>query len=82
MAGTFGIKMTIVEPGGFRTDWAGASTSFASPMKSYEPVVGAFKEWIETYTGTEHKFKEPKSTPLTTVWIVGAEATLCGRATL
>ncbi|QHN03655.1 SDR family NAD(P)-dependent oxidoreductase [Granulicella sp. WH15] len=48
-----GIKMTIVEPGGFRTDWAGASMSFATPMESYEPVVGAFKEWIKTYTGTE-----------------------------
>jgi hypothetical protein len=45
--------MTIVEPGGFRTDWAGASMSFASPMKSYEPAVGAFREWIKTYSGTE-----------------------------
>jgi NAD(P)-dependent dehydrogenase (short-subunit alcohol dehydrogenase family) len=51
--GSLGIKMTIVEPGGFRTDWAGASMTFASPMKSYEPVVGAFKKWIKTYSSTE-----------------------------
>lgn len=51
--GLLGIKMTIVEPGGFRTDWAGASMSFASPMESYEPVIGPFREWIKTYSGTE-----------------------------
>ena len=51
--GPLGVKMTIVEPGGFRTDWAGASMSFASPMKSYESAVGAFREWIKTYSGTE-----------------------------
>jgi NAD(P)-dependent dehydrogenase (short-subunit alcohol dehydrogenase family) len=51
--GPLGVKMTIVEPGGFRTDWGGASMSFASPMKSYEPVVGAFREWYKTYSGTE-----------------------------
>jgi NAD(P)-dependent dehydrogenase (short-subunit alcohol dehydrogenase family) len=51
--GPLGIKMTIVEPGGFRTDWAGSSMSFASPMKGYEPVIGAFREWIKTYSGTE-----------------------------
>jgi NAD(P)-dependent dehydrogenase (short-subunit alcohol dehydrogenase family) len=51
--GPLGIKMTIVEPGGFRTDWAGASMSFASPMESYETVIGSFREWIKTYSGTE-----------------------------
>jgi NAD(P)-dependent dehydrogenase (short-subunit alcohol dehydrogenase family) len=29
-----GLKLTIVEPGGFRTDWAGASMSYASPIEA------------------------------------------------
>ncbi len=36
-----GIKLTIVEPGGFRTDWAGDSMSFAKPMEEYASTVGA-----------------------------------------
>jgi NAD(P)-dependent dehydrogenase (short-subunit alcohol dehydrogenase family) len=36
-----GIKLTIVEPGGFRTDWAGASMSYAEPIADYDQTVGA-----------------------------------------
>ncbi|MHB8463516.1 MAG: SDR family oxidoreductase [Acidimicrobiales bacterium] len=32
----FGIKLTLVEPGGFATDWAGASATFADPKPAYE----------------------------------------------
>ncbi|HEY9049883.1 MAG TPA: oxidoreductase [Ohtaekwangia sp.] len=35
-----GIKVTSVEPGGFRTDWAGASMSFAPEVEGYESTVG------------------------------------------
>ncbi|HTJ51648.1 MAG TPA: oxidoreductase [Cyclobacteriaceae bacterium] len=34
-----GIKVTSVEPGGFRTDWAGASMSFAPRVEGYESTV-------------------------------------------
>src|ERR1700755_3004562 len=34
-----GIKVTCVEPGGFRTDWAGASMSFAPRVEGYESTV-------------------------------------------
>ena len=48
-----GLKMTIVEPGGFRTDWAGASMSFAPPMPEYEPVIKPFTEFMKKFTGNE-----------------------------
>jgi NAD(P)-dependent dehydrogenase (short-subunit alcohol dehydrogenase family) len=34
-----GIRVTCVEPGGFRTDWAGASMSYAPPVEGYETTV-------------------------------------------
>lgn len=34
----FGIKVTLVEPGGFDTDWAGASGVFADPQPQYAPI--------------------------------------------
>jgi len=34
-----GIKVTSVEPGGFRTDWAGASMSAAPHVEGYESTV-------------------------------------------
>jgi len=38
-----GIWVTSVEPGGFRTDWATASMSFAPEVEGYEQTVGARK---------------------------------------
>ncbi len=34
-----GIKVTCVEPGGFRTDWAGASMTYAPRIEGYEDTV-------------------------------------------
>lgn len=34
-----GIKVTSVEPGGFRTDWAGSSMSYAPHVEGYESTV-------------------------------------------
>jgi NAD(P)-dependent dehydrogenase (short-subunit alcohol dehydrogenase family) len=48
-----GVKLTIVEPGGFRTDWAGASMKFAAPMPEYEPVIKPFADFIKGFTGKE-----------------------------
>jgi NAD(P)-dependent dehydrogenase (short-subunit alcohol dehydrogenase family) len=41
-----GIKVCIVEPGGFRTDWAGSSMGFAKPMEAYKASVGGFREFL------------------------------------
>jgi NAD(P)-dependent dehydrogenase (short-subunit alcohol dehydrogenase family) len=48
-----GLKLTIVEPGGFRTDWAGASMAFAKPMKAYAPLLGAIRGYMEQHSGHE-----------------------------
>jgi NAD(P)-dependent dehydrogenase (short-subunit alcohol dehydrogenase family) len=47
------VKMTIVEPGGFRTDWAGASMGFAEPIADYDPVLQPFREFMRQHTGAE-----------------------------
>jgi NAD(P)-dependent dehydrogenase (short-subunit alcohol dehydrogenase family) len=43
---SFGIKVTIVEPGGFATDWGGASAKRAVEMAAYDgarAAIGAFR---------------------------------------
>ncbi|HEY1548371.1 MAG TPA: SDR family NAD(P)-dependent oxidoreductase [Kofleriaceae bacterium] len=47
-----GIKVTIVEPGGFRTDWAGASMAWAQPIDDYAGV-RAFREAVSKRAGGE-----------------------------
>jgi NAD(P)-dependent dehydrogenase (short-subunit alcohol dehydrogenase family) len=37
----FGIKVTIVEPGGFATDWGGASAMRAAPVPAYDAARAA-----------------------------------------
>jgi NAD(P)-dependent dehydrogenase (short-subunit alcohol dehydrogenase family) len=42
----FGIKVTIVEPGGFATDWGGSSAKRSAEMAAYEgarAAIGAFR---------------------------------------
>jgi NAD(P)-dependent dehydrogenase (short-subunit alcohol dehydrogenase family) len=36
----FGVKVTIIEPGAFRTDWQGSSMDMADVGPDYEPSVG------------------------------------------
>lgn len=36
----FGVKVTILEPGGFRTDWAGSSMNVVPPGEDYQSTVG------------------------------------------
>jgi len=42
-----GIKVTSVEPGGFRTDWAGSSMSFAPKVEGYETTVDAIAAFLD-----------------------------------
>ena len=34
----FGIHVTLIEPGGFSTDWAGSSSKRSTPLPDYEEV--------------------------------------------
>jgi NAD(P)-dependent dehydrogenase (short-subunit alcohol dehydrogenase family) len=34
----FGIKLTIVEPVGYSTDWGGPSAKISKPMQEYDPI--------------------------------------------
>jgi len=43
-----GIQVTSVEPGGFRTDWAGGSMSYAPAIEGYETTVNARAEFFQT----------------------------------
>jgi NAD(P)-dependent dehydrogenase (short-subunit alcohol dehydrogenase family) len=47
-----GINVTIVEPGGFRTDWAGASMAWAQPIDDYAGV-RQFRESVAKRVGGE-----------------------------
>lgn len=40
----FGISVTLVEPSGFATDWAGASAVFADPQPQYDGIRSAMAE--------------------------------------
>ncbi|MBS1601284.1 MAG: SDR family NAD(P)-dependent oxidoreductase [Bacteroidetes bacterium] len=41
-----GIKVTCVEPGGFRTNWAGDSMSYAPDIEGYEETVGKRRQFF------------------------------------
>ena len=42
--GPLGVRVTIAEPGGIRTDWAGSSMKVDELHDDYRPTVGAFME--------------------------------------
>ena len=43
-----GIYVTSIEPGGFRTDWAGASMSYAPHIAGYENTVGKRADFFQS----------------------------------
>ncbi len=45
-----GILVTCVEPGGFRTDWAGDSMTYAPQVEGYETTVDKRSEMFKTRT--------------------------------
>jgi NAD(P)-dependent dehydrogenase (short-subunit alcohol dehydrogenase family) len=57
----FGINITLVEPNGFLTDWAGASAVHATPISAYDPVKAAFQQGFEEGASAGH-FGLPEAT--------------------
>ena len=53
----FGINVSMIEPNGFSTDWAGASATNTKPMEIYDPIRAAFQAGL-----TEDSFGIPEAT--------------------
>lgn len=49
----FDVKVTIVEPGGFRTDFAGTSTTLREGRPEYDATVGATARFQREYNGRQ-----------------------------
>ncbi|KAJ5652140.1 Bcboa17 [Penicillium longicatenatum] len=49
----FGINVTVLEPGGIRTDWAGSSMQIPPVSEPYQATVGAFAAFLRQLSGTE-----------------------------
>lgn len=41
----FGIHVTLIEPGGFSTDWAGPSSKHATPLPAYDELRAKNERW-------------------------------------
>ena len=48
----FGIKVTLIEPGGFATDWAGSSSSRSEPLPAYADFHKEVQEQRRKRVGT------------------------------
>jgi NAD(P)-dependent dehydrogenase (short-subunit alcohol dehydrogenase family) len=48
-----GVKVTIIEPGGFRTDFAGSSTKISDVRAEYDSTVGAAARFQRGYSGKQ-----------------------------
>lgn len=51
--GPLGIKVTVIEPGGFRTDFAGSSTALFEGRPEYAETVGAMADYQRDYNGRQ-----------------------------
>jgi NAD(P)-dependent dehydrogenase (short-subunit alcohol dehydrogenase family) len=49
-----GLKVTLIEPGGFRTDWAGSSMQHIEPREVYKETVGGLQKHLRDVTGKEN----------------------------
>ena len=66
----FGIHVTLVEPGGFSTDWGGASAKHAAPLPGYADIHEAFDRARAERTA---KQGDPKASAAAVLKIVDAE---------
>lgn len=54
---SFGIKVSLIEPNGFTTEWGSASATHTEPMEVYEPLKQAFQK-----STTPEMFGNPEAT--------------------
>ncbi|MGJ6126342.1 SDR family oxidoreductase [Mycolicibacterium sp. Y3] len=67
---SFGIHVTLIEPGGFDTDWAGASAKHATPLPDYAE---AHRQAQEARAKRVAKSGDPKASAAAVLKIVDAE---------
>lgn len=66
--GPLGLKLTLVEPGGFRTDWAGASMAYAKPMAAYAPVMDTIRGYMERLRGSRQVIPAKRPRRFSSLW--------------
>lgn len=66
----FGIKVTLIEPGGFATDWAGSSSSTSEPLPAYADFHKEVREQRRKRVGTPG---DPTASAAAVLEIVDAE---------
>lgn len=66
----FGIHVTLIEPGGFDTDWAGSSAKHATPLPAYDEAREAAQRARAQRTA---KSGDPKASAAAVLKIVDAE---------
>jgi NAD(P)-dependent dehydrogenase (short-subunit alcohol dehydrogenase family) len=49
----FNVKVTVLEPGGMLTDWAGPSMAIPPISEPYQQTVGKFANFLRAYSGNE-----------------------------
>ena len=67
----FGVRVVIVEPGAFRTDWQGSSMRMLPVGTDYEPTVGAIHEFRRRSQG--HQQGDPARAARLLVALAGSE---------
>lgn len=67
---SFGIRVTLIEPGGFDTDWAGSSAKHATPLPDYAE---AHRQAQEARAKRVAKSGDPKASAAAVLKIVDAE---------
>ena len=64
----FGIKVTLIEPGGYDTDWRGASADHTTPTPAYDALRQAMKT-----AGAGRKLGDPRATASAILAVVDAD---------
>ncbi|MGW8327075.1 SDR family oxidoreductase [Streptomyces sp. NPDC055897] len=67
---SFGVKVTLIEPGGFATDWAGSSSSTSDPLPAYADFHEQVREQRRKRVGTPG---DPTASAAAVLRIVDAE---------